>query len=114
MAAAADVLLVLATEEPTSLTDAYAVLKLHHTDRPIGDSRIVVNLAGTAAGGERTYGALRRACAAFLRFEPPLAGIVRSDEKVRDSIRRQTPLLTRYPVCAAATDVEAIALGLVR
>ena len=34
MAAFADTLLVLATEEPTSLTDAYAVLKLHAADRP--------------------------------------------------------------------------------
>ena len=34
LAAAADLLLVVATEEPTSLTDAYAVLKLHRRDRP--------------------------------------------------------------------------------
>ena len=36
MAAFADTLLVLLTEEPTSLTDAYAVLKLHAADRPGG------------------------------------------------------------------------------
>jgi len=36
MAAAADRLLVMATEEPTSLTDAYAVLKLYAADRAAG------------------------------------------------------------------------------
>ena len=113
MAAAADVLLVLATEEPTSLTDAYAVLKLHHMDRPLGDARIGVNQVATHAAGERTYLTLRRACSTFLRFEPKLAGIVRRDDKVRDAIRRQTPLLTRHPACLAAMDMEVVAQGLV-
>ncbi|MGA9865724.1 MAG: AAA family ATPase, partial [Acetobacteraceae bacterium] len=54
MAAFADAVLVLATEEPTSLTDAYAVLKLHAADRPDGDARVVVNQAASRAGGERT------------------------------------------------------------
>ena len=113
MAAAADVMLVLATEEPTSLTDAYAVLKLHRMDRPLGDARIAVNQVPTHAAGERTYLTLRRACSTFLRFEPKLAGIVRRDEKVRDAIRRQTPLLTRHPACLAAMDIEVVAQGLV-
>jgi flagellar biosynthesis protein FlhG len=113
MAAVADVLLVLATEEPTSLTDAYAVLKLHRMDRPLGDARIAVNMVATHAAGERTYFTLRRACSTFLRFEPKLAGIVRRDDKVRDAIRRQSPLLTRHPACLAASDIEVVAQGLV-
>lgn len=109
MAAFADLLLVLATEEPTSLTDAYAVLKLHHSDRPGAAARIVVNQAGTCAGGERTYAALLRACQAFLATAPALAGVVRRDDRVREAIRRQALLLTRHPASAAAADVEAIA-----
>ncbi len=112
IAAAADTLLVLATEEPTSLTDAYAVLKLHARDRPGGDARIVVNLAADAAAGARTHAALARAAATFLRREIPLAGVVRRDARVRDAIRHQAPLLTRHPGCTAARDVEAIARAL--
>ena len=51
LSAAADTLLVVATEEPTSLTDAYAVLKLHRRDRPGGDAGVVVNQATDRAGG---------------------------------------------------------------
>lgn len=112
IAAAADTLLVVATEEPTSLTDAYAVLKLHARDRPGGDARIVVNLAGDAASGARTHTALARAAATFLKRDVTLAGVIRRDAKVRDTIRHQAPLLTRHPGCIAARDVEAIALGL--
>jgi flagellar biosynthesis protein FlhG len=112
MAACADTLLVVATDEPTSLTDAYAVLKLHAADRPDGDARVVINLAPSRTAGERTFATLRRACATFLRKEPRLAGVIRRDDRVRDAIRRQTPLLTRHPACAAADDVQATARAL--
>lgn len=112
IAAFADTMLVLATEEPTSLTDAYAVLKLHAADRPHGDARVIVNQAPNRGAAEHTYAILRRACTNFLRTDPPLAGIVRRDDHVREAIRRQALLLTRHPTCAAATDVTQIARAL--
>ncbi len=112
MAAAADTLLVLATEEPTSLTDAYAVLKLHAAYAPGADARVVVNQASSHAAGERTFATLARAAAHFLGRAQALAGVIRRDERVREAIRRQTPLLIRHPASPAATDVEALAAGL--
>jgi flagellar biosynthesis protein FlhG len=112
---AADVLLVVATEEPTSLTDAYALLKLTAADRraqgdaAAGTRSIVVNQAASEAAGERTYAALARACTAFLNETPVLAGIIRRDDRVRDAIRRQTLLLVRHPASPAAAAVEAVA-----
>lgn len=112
MSAWADTLLVLATDEPTSLTDAYAVLKLYATDRPQGDVRIVVNQAATREAGQRTFATLQRACQTFLGHSPVLAGIVRRDDRVRDAIRRQSLLLARHPAAPAAADVEALARSL--
>jgi flagellar biosynthesis protein FlhG len=112
MSAWADTLLVVATDEPTSLTDAYAVLKLHAADRPDGDARVVVNLAATRAAGERTFATLQRACTTFLGRSPRLAGVIRRDDRVRDAIRRQTLMLTRHPASPAAADVEATASSL--
>ena len=111
MAAWADVLLAVATDEPTSLTDAYAVLKLHASDRPgaTADVRIVVNQAASRSAGERTFATLSRASQHFLGRSPALAGIIRRDEHVRDAIRRQQPLLTRHPSSPAADDVRFIA-----
>jgi flagellar biosynthesis protein FlhG len=73
---------------------------------------VVVNQAPSRASGERTHATLLRACQAFLGISPPLAGIIRRDERVREAIRRQALLLTRHPASAAAADVEQIALGL--
>jgi flagellar biosynthesis protein FlhG len=112
LAAGADRLLVIATDEPTSLTDAYAVIKLHAAASPRAEVRIVINQAASPTAGQRTYDTLARACAQFLGHTPALAGIIRRDDRVRDAIRRQTPLLTRHPACPAAQDVEAIATRL--
>jgi flagellar biosynthesis protein FlhG len=112
LSAAADLLLVVATEEPTSLTDAYAVLKLHRRDRPGGTARLVVNQASDRAAGERTWRTLDQACGRFLGAGVALAGIVHRDPRVADSIRRQMPLLTRHPGCPAARDIALLANSL--
>ena len=103
---------VVTTDEPTSLTDAYAFIKIACLQDAEADIRIVVNLANSARDGERTYGALLRACESFLDISPPLLGVVRRDPKVREAIRSQTGLLTRFPTCTAAADVEAVAAKL--
>ncbi len=106
--------LVVTTDEPTALTDAYAFIKLTHMERPNLDLRVVVNMANSTREGERTYNTLLKACEGFLKFSPPLAGVVRRDSKVRESIRNQTPILVRFPNSEAATDVSAIARGLLK
>lgn len=110
----ADRLIVVATDEPTSLTDAYAVMKLYRADKPGGVPALVVNQAASPDAGTRTHATLDRACANFLGQSVPLLGVIRRDEHVRDAIRRQTLLLSRHPACAAAEDVDAIARKLSR
>ncbi len=110
----ADTLLLVITEDPTSLTDAYAVLKLLMTARnrhqePPPDVRVVVNMAGSPAAGLRAYETLAAAADGFLQFRPALAGVIRRDDRVKDAIRRQTLLLSRAPQSIAGHDVEHIA-----
>jgi flagellar biosynthesis protein FlhG len=105
----AGAVLVVTTDEPTALTDAYAFIKLGVSQGDIGDLRIAVNMAGSIAEGERTYSTLLRACQSFLKIEPPLAGVIRRDARVKDSIRAQTPVAIRHPDSAAAADVMALA-----
>ncbi|SDE27309.1 MinD/ParA family protein [Rhodospira trueperi] len=109
LARAAGTILVVTSDEPTALTDAYAFIKITAIERPEVDIRVVVNAANSTREGERTYSTLLKACQGFLRIAPPLAGVVRRDTRVRESIRNQTPLLTRYPNSEAAMDVEALA-----
>ncbi|MBM3569667.1 MAG: MinD/ParA family protein [Alphaproteobacteria bacterium] len=114
IAGAAGTLLVVATDEPTSLTDAYALIKVMNGTTPGADIRVVINQAANPSEGEKTYKTLLRACTNFLKITPPLAGIVRRDDRVKDSIRHQMPILTRHPGSNAASDVATLAGSLAK
>jgi flagellar biosynthesis protein FlhG len=105
--------LVVTTDEPTALTDAYALIKMltldaseQHREIPLG---VAVNMASSREIGQRTYETLAKACERFLKRQVPLLGVIRRDPKVRDSIASQTPLLIRHPTSPAAQDVESLA-----
>ena len=110
LARAATEVLVVVTAEPTSLTDAYAFVKV--ACRRHAAVRVVVNLAETATAGLETFATLSRVARRFLALELGLAGIVRRDPRVPDAIREQIPLLTRYPASDAAADLRRLAAGL--
>ena len=114
LAGASTACLVLCTDEPTSLTDAYAFTKLSLRANPTRDLRVVVNQAASRGDGERTYRIIAKACDSFLKITPPLAGIVRRDRRVHESVRAQSPVLTRHPRTPAAEDVTAIAAEIAR
>jgi flagellar biosynthesis protein FlhG len=113
LASRAGFCLVVTTDEPTALTDAYALIKLvtldaqeQNKDTPLG---VVVNMAASREIGQRTYETLAKACDRFLKRRVPLLGVIRRDPKVRDAISTQTPLLVRHPSSPAALDIEALA-----
>ncbi len=101
LASRAGFCLVVTTDEPTALTDAYALIKMvtldaqeQHKEVPMG---VVVNMAASREIGQRTYETLSKACERFLKRRIPLLGVIRRDPKVRDAISTQTPLLVRHP-----------------
>lgn len=108
-AAMATKTLLVTTDEPTSLTDAYAFIKLGNAAGTSKYVSVVVNMAASIVEGEKTYKTLLKACENFLRLSPALAGMIRQDPKVKDTIRHQTPILIRSPNADAADDVQKIA-----
>lgn len=109
----AENIIVICTDEPTSLTDAYAFIKIMSMQYPKCHLNVVVNQANSVREGERTYETLLKACCNFLKISPTLLGVIRHDTRVRDSIRSQMPLLSRYPTSEAAEDVMSIARKLI-
>lgn len=101
---------LITTDEPTSLTDAYAFIKLGNATGLSKTVSVVVNMAASVAEGQKTYKTLLKACENFLNLRPPLAGMVRLDPKVKETIRAQTSLLVRSPNTGAAEDIEEIAV----
>lgn len=114
MSAIASRVVVVVTDEPTSLTDAYAFIKLTTARENAPVVSIVVNQAQSQKEGETTYATLNRACTNFLKFSPPLLGVIRKDGKVKDSIRSQTSIIVKAPYTTASTDAATISVKLLK
>ncbi len=106
--------LVVVTDEPTSLTDAYAFIKIAQSSKPAPEIGIVINQAATQKEGDATFQAINRACVNFLGISPPLMGVIRRDNKVKDSIRNQKSILIKAPHSTAASDAALISIKLMQ
>lgn len=104
--------IVIVTSEPTSMTDAYAFIKMVLNDGHRNEVQVVVNQARSLQEGEKTFAAIERACETFLKYRPKLAGIVRRDRKVNEAIRAQVPILNKFPGADSAIDIIGIATRL--
>lgn len=114
LAALASRCVVVVTDEPTSLTDGYAFIKIMNGHKDAPEMGIVVNQASTQKEGDSTYGAINKACLNFLNLSLPLLGIIRRDNKVKDSIRSQKSLLVKAPHSTAATDAAVLSIKLMQ
>lgn len=113
LAVLAHTVILVTTEEPTSLTDGYAFLKLLQREcaerGKAVDVRIVVNQAASERSGRRTHSALARAARGFLRLDPPLLGLVLRDDNVATATRARRLFLSAFPKSPAAGAVQLIA-----
>jgi len=112
LASLASKCMVVLTDEPTSLTDAYAFIKILRLQNKDTEVQVIVNMAENQREGQKTYDAIKNACENFLKFNPRLSGIIRKDPKVKDSIRSQKPTLIKNPRSMAAADVAALSVKL--
>lgn len=114
MSSIASRVVVVVTDEPTSLTDAYAFIKLTTARENAPQVQVVINQAQSQKEGETTYATLNRACTNFLKFSPPLLGIIRKDNQVKNAIRSQSSILAKAPHTTAASDAASISIKLLK
>jgi len=113
-ALAADLVVVVATPEPTALTDAYAMIKMlsrQNTDRSIG---LVVNQAVSRREAQQVYERIATVAARFLHVAVMDFGYVLQDDAVQTAVRRRKPVLLSQPGSAARACITAVASKLAR
>ncbi len=106
--AAGEVLLVT-NAEPTSLTDAYGLLKVLWGRRAAAQVRLVVNGVSGAAEGRAVHARLAQVVQRFLHRGLDYLGHIARDECVGLSALRQIPFVTAYPRSPASRCVEELA-----
>ena len=97
--------IVICNDNPQSIIDNYEMIKIMSARYPNTSLSIVINQVNYIEDGLRTYKMLKKACSEFLKITPPLRGIIRQDTRVRDSIRNQSTIISRYPESEAALDI---------
>lgn len=111
----ADEVLVVATPEPTSLTDAYATIKVLATTQGRRHIRLLANQAGRPGEGRGVCKQLQLVVDRYVSpgLDTPLQlefmGEVPTDPSVRDAVLRRELLLEAFPGSAAAQAVMALA-----
>ncbi len=94
---AAQEVLIVANNEPASLTDAYALIKVLSRDHGIHRAHVIANMIRSAADGYEMFEHLRRVSERFLDVHLNYLGGVPYDEYLQRAIRRQTAVVEAYP-----------------
>ncbi|HAQ27910.1 MAG TPA: cobyrinic acid a,c-diamide synthase, partial [Pseudomonas sp.] len=106
--AAQEVLLVV-TDEPTSITDAYALIKLLNRDYGINRFRVLANMAHAPQEGRNLFAKLTNVTERFLDVALQYVGAVPYDETVRKAVQKQRAVYEAYPRSKCALAFKAIA-----
>jgi flagellar biosynthesis protein FlhG len=108
LAAAADDVLVVATPEPTSITDAYATVKVISSLSETARISLLVNMALSRREATCVYGKIAAVARHFLGLRLGDAGYVLMDEHVGEAVRRRRPFVLQYPRCPASYCMAAL------
>ncbi|MEH6565528.1 MAG: flagellar synthesis regulator FleN [Halopseudomonas sp.] len=106
---AAQEALVVVCDEPTSITDAYALIKLLNRDHGMTRFRILANMVGTPQEGRMVFAKLSKVTDRFLDVALQYVGAVPFDEAVRKSVQKQRAVYEAFPRSKAAMAIRAIA-----
>ncbi len=94
---AAQDIIVVASPEPTSITDAYALMKILHTKYGESRFRLLVNMVKDSGEGRDVYRKLSTAADKFLNISMDYIGYVMQDKSVRLSVLNQRSVVDLYP-----------------
>lgn len=106
----ADYCFVVTTPEPTSITDAYALIKVVHGSYPEVDFSLVVNKAADESEARQASEKIILTANRFLNLDIKMLGYVTDDPFVVKSVKRQIPFSIAFPTCDATRDVKRLAL----
>ncbi|SHI39639.1 flagellar biosynthesis protein FlhG [Clostridium cavendishii DSM 21758] len=106
-------LIVITTPEPTSLTDAYSLLKATSHFKIKNEAKIVVNKAFNEIEAKDTFQKFNSAVTKFLNIKLKFLGYILEDRKLIQSVREQKPFVVAYPNSDATKCVENIAKELI-
>ena len=118
---AADLGLIVVTPEPTSIADAYALIKVlilgtegdeQQSNRPHPKLALIVNQAANEKEANQVYSRMAGVCDRFLGYQIPMLGDVRCDKRVVKAAKARSPYMIETPRSPAGRDMTRLAASL--
>lgn len=107
--ASSDEVVVVTTPEPTSLTDAYGLVKAMNHFKLRNEISVIINKVSEYKEGDVTYNKFKNAVNSFLKMKTNHIGSIFEDKDVIKAVKSQEPFVISYPDSIAAKDIFLIA-----
>lgn len=108
-ARAAQEVVVVVCDEPSSITDAYALIKVLSRDHGVTRIHILANMVRDSAQGEKLFAKIARVAEQFLDVNLQYFGAVPHDDFLRKAVQRQAAVVEAYPRSKSALAMKTLA-----
>lgn len=102
-------IMVVVCDEPTSLTDAYALIKLLNREHGVFKFKIVANMVRDLREGQELFAKLSKVTGRFLDVTLELVATIPHDDNIRRSVRKQQAIVEAFPSSPAAVAIKGLA-----
>ena len=106
---AAHHVLIVVCDEPASITDAYALIKVLSREHGVQRFQILANQTRRSGEGPALYDKISRVCDRFLNVTLEFAGSVPYDDYLRKAVQRQTAVVEAYPASISSIALKNLA-----
>ena len=100
--------ILVTTPEPTSITDAYALVKIACQKKNKPNIRLVLNKAHNKKEADAAMDGFVKIVASYMNIHVDKLGHILRDGNMANSVKMQQPLLVSYPRSSAATNIKEI------
>jgi len=100
---AAQEVIVIVCDEPASITDAYAFIKLLSREYGVVHFHIIANMTRSVQEGRELFNKISLVCDRFLEVNLDFMGIVPFDEDLRRAVKKQRAVVEYIPRSKSAT-----------
>ncbi|MGD8558347.1 MAG: MinD/ParA family protein [Gammaproteobacteria bacterium] len=106
---AAQEVIVVICDEPASITDAYALIKLLSNEYGLHRFRVVTNMVSSIQTGKELYRKILQVTDRYLDVALDFMGVIPNDEYLRKAIQRQKSVVDAFPRCKSSLAFKKLA-----
>ena len=106
---AAQEVIVVLCDEPTSITDAYALIKLLNREYGIHRFRVLANMVSSVQAGNELYRKILQVTDRYLDVALDFIGAIPNDDYLRKAVQRQKSVVDAFPRCKSSLAFKKLA-----